>query len=351
MAQPIWNTPAGSMGLFPNGFAALFNLSASAVAPATTVTYTLISGALPTNIVLDTITGLLSGTPPTVTKDTLSAFTVRATDNLGNIRDRSFTMSITGNATPKFTTPNGSLKSVQDSVWTQLFINYSNPTSTPTIMELQSGILPPGLELSPEGFIQGYAEPPVVEITLLLLTTYTISTSSTNNYIYCGSVLDVIAGRTVEFEDSFGGLIAGVTYYVTYVDVAVNAFTVATTQFGDNVPLVNALGFANITFPQTTMGQPAIRTYSFSLRLSSILGSDTGSYNITVVNQTAPVSQGGTGNPPNSRNPTILNTRPLTITIPDNDQNYGYYILPPVSPSQNALIGNITSGDFFAFKI
>ena len=350
MAQPIWTTPAGSIGLFPNGIAAFFNLSASAVLPAITVTYKLISGSLPTNITLDTITGVLSGTPPIVTKDTLSSFTVRATDNLNNIRDRSFTMSITGNATPKFTTPNGSLKSVQDSTWTQLFINYSNPTSTPAIIELQSGILPPGLELSPEGFIQGYAEPPVVEITLLSITTYTISTSSTNNYIYCGSVLDVLIGRPVVFEDSIGGLVAGVIYYVTYVDVALNAFTVATTQFGEDVPLVDALGFANITFPQTITGQPTIRTYSFTLRLSSLLGDDTASYTITVINQNTPVSQGGPGNPPNTRPPTILNTRPLTI-IPDNDQYYGYYVLPPVSPSQNAFIGTIDSGNFFAFKL
>ena len=351
MAQPIWNTSAGPMGAFPNGIAVSFTLSATAVLPATSITYTLISGALPTNIILNSVTGLLSGTPPTVTNDTLSAFTVRATDNLGNIRDRSFTMSITGNATPKFTTPNGSLISVEDSVWTRFFINYSNPTATSVIIELQSGILPPGLELSPEGFIQGYAQPPVVEITLLLITTYTISTSSDNNYIYCGSVLDVLVGRSVVFEDSIGGLLAGVTYYVTYIDVAVNAFTVSTTQFGDNVPLVNALGFANITFLQTSTGQPTIRTYSFTLRLSSLLGSDTASYSITVINQTTPVSQGGPGNPPNSRNPTILNTRPLTITIPDNDQYYGYYILPPVSPSENAVIGNINSGNFFAFKI
>jgi hypothetical protein len=351
MAQPIWNTSAGSMGAFPNGIAVSFTLSATAVLPATTITYTLISGALPTNIILNSVTGVLSGIPPTVTNDTLSAFTVRATDNLGNIRDRSFTMSITGNATPKFTTPNGSLISIDDSVWTRFFINYSNPTATPVIIELQSGILPPGLELSPEGFIQGYAQPPAVEITLLLITTYTISTSSDNNYIYCGSVLDVLVGRSVVFENAIGGLLAGVTYYVTYVDVAVNAFTVSTTQFGDNVPLVNALGFANITFLQTSTGQPTIRTYSFTLRLSSLLGSDTASYSITVINQTTPVSQGGPGNPPNSRNPTILNTRPLTITIPTNDQYYGYYILPPVSPSENAVIGNINSGNFFAFKI
>jgi hypothetical protein len=41
----------------------------------------------------------------------------------------------------------------------------------------------------------------------------------------------------------------------------------------------------------------------------------------------------------------------LTITIPDDDPYYGYYVLPPVSPSTNAQIGTIDSGNFFAFKI
>jgi hypothetical protein len=352
MAQPIWNTTAGSIGSFPYGFATSFTLSASAVSPATSVTYSLLAGTLPNNIVLNTTTGILTGTPTLVIQDTTTTFAVRATDNLGNISDRTFNMTVTGFATPAFTTPQGSLINVQDSTWTQVYVNYSNPdTDNAVVIELQSGILPPGLELAPSGLIQGYAEPPIVEVSLTSFTTFSLSTSSTNNYIYCDNIIGVVLGRPVTFTDTIGGLSSSLTYYVSYVDVVASAFSVTATQFGTTVSLTDESGAMNVSFLEIVQGEPTIRTYSFTLRLLSLLGGDTASYTITVINQTASVSQGGPGNTPNTRIPTILNTRPLTISIADDDPYYGYYILPPVSPATNAQIGTIDSGNFFAFKI
>ena len=352
MAQPNWNTPAGSIGSYPYGYIMAFTLSASAVTPATSVTYTLLAGTLPNNISLNSTTGLLSGTPELIIEDTSRTFTVRATDNLGSISDRTFTMTITGSAVPSFTTPQGSLISVQDSTWTQIYVNYSNPDAdNVVVVELLNGTLPPGLELAQSGLIQGYAEPPVVEATLPALTTISISTSATNNYIYCDNIIGVVLGRPVTFTNPIGGLSANVTYYVSYVDIGLSAFSISTTQYGSTLPLLNDSGSMNIFFSQTTQGEPTIRTYSFTLRLLSLLGGNTASYTITVINQNTPVSQGGPGNPPNTRIPTILNTRPLTIEISDTDPNYGYYVLPPVSPSTNAQIGTINSGNFFAFNI
>jgi len=352
MAQPIWNTTAGSIGSFPYGFAMSFTLSASAVSPATSVTYSLLAATLPNNIVLNTTTGILSGIPSLVIQDTTTTFAVRATDNLGNINDRTFNMTVTGSATPAFTTPQGSLISVQDSIWTQVYVNYSNPDAdNVVVVELQNGVLPPGLELAPSGLIQGYAEPPIVEVPLTGFTTFGLSTSATNNYIYSDNIIGVVLGRPVTFTDTIGGLSSSITYYVSYVDPVASAFSVTTTQFGATLQLTNDYGAMNISFLETTQGEPTIRTYSFTLRLMSLLGGNTAAYTITVVNQNAPVSQGGPGNTPNTRIPTILNTRPLTITIPDDDPYYGYYVLPPVSPSTNAQIGTIDSGNFFAFKI
>jgi len=352
MAQPIWNTTAGSIGSFPYGFATSFTLSASAVSPATSVTYSLLAATLPNNIVLNTTTGILSGTPALVIQDTTTTFAVRATDNLGNINDRTFNMTVTGSATPAFTTPQGSLINVQDSTWTQVYVNYSNPdTDNVVVVELQNGVLPPGLELAPSGLIQGYAEPPIVEVSLTGFATFSLSTSSTNNYIYCDNIIGVVLGRPVTFTDTIGGLSSSLTYYVSYVDIVASAFSVTATQFGTTVSLTDDSGAMNISFLETVQGEPTIRTYSFTLRLMSLFGGDTATYTITVINQTTPVSQGGPGNTPNTRIPTILNTRPLTIEIPDTDQYYGYYTLPPVSPLTNAQIGTIDSGNFFAFKI
>ena len=81
MAQPIWNTPAGSIGSYPAELPFIFQFSASPVLPAISVTYQLLSGSLPTGITL-TSAGLLSGTPGIVTQNTDSEFTVRVTDDL-----------------------------------------------------------------------------------------------------------------------------------------------------------------------------------------------------------------------------------------------------------------------------
>lgn len=105
-----------------------------------------------------------------------------------------------------------------------------------------------------------------------------------------------------------------------------------------------------VTLSSVSVGQPAIRTYSFTVQLRSLFGNDSAAYTITVTNQNLPVSQGGPGNPPNNRIPTLLNTRPLTFALTEADPYYGYYILPPVPPTSTAFIGTIQSGDFFAFK-
>lgn len=353
MAQPIWNTPAGSIGSFPYGVVTAFTLSASPVSPATSITsYILLAGSLPSGITLNTTTGILSGIPTLVINDTISSFTIRATDNLGNLRDRTFTMTISGTAVPQFTTPAGVLLSTQDSIWTQLNIQYSNPDSTnEVIVELQEGLLPPGLELSPTGLIQGYPAPPIVNITLPLVTTVGFSTESSTGYIYALSVNGITPGRPVTFTTPIGGLVAGTTYYVKTVNTSLSAFTISATQNGSTFPVTDATGAMSISLPPTSTGQPTIRTYNFVLRLVSPLGGNTGSYSITVINQNTPVSQGGPGNTPNTRIPTILNTRPATITISESDPYYGYYLLPPVAPSSFAQIGTILSDDYFAFKM
>ena len=90
MAQPIWNTPAGSLGTYPSLIEIVpIELSATAVLPATSVTYAIISGSLPTGLSM-TVGGVIYGTPGSVPENTGYAFVVRATDNLNNVRDRTF---------------------------------------------------------------------------------------------------------------------------------------------------------------------------------------------------------------------------------------------------------------------
>jgi hypothetical protein len=326
-------------------------LSASAVSPASSITYTLLSGTLPTGLTISS-SGLISGTPPLVTQDVVSTFTIRATDNLLVIRDRTFSIEISGVAIPEFTTPAGNILNTIDSVWVELPIEYSNPDNTNTVeIELQEGLLPPGLEINGEGVIRGYPIPPVVTITLNQIITNATITNSSSNTITCTTTNSFTIGRPVVFTDTaFGGLVEGTTYYIRTID-STTTFTISATQNGPVYSLTTDTGSMTVTLPSVSTGQPTIRTYSFILRLTSALGGDTASYNIIVTNQNTPVSQGGPGNPPNTRVPTILNTRPRTYLITDNDPYYGYYILPPVNPSTPATIGTVRSGENFAFKI
>ena len=202
MAQPIWNTPAGSIGTYPATILMATQLSASPVSPATTITYTLLSGTLPpgTNI---TSSGVIGGTPALVTVDTTTTFTIRVTDNLSNIRDRTFSMTISGSAIPEFTTPAGSVLNTLDSVWIELPIEYSNPDNTnEVVVELQEGILPPGLEINSTGLIRGYANPPTVSVTLTEVETNATLTDGTSYLITCTSTTQFTVGRPVVFTST-----------------------------------------------------------------------------------------------------------------------------------------------------
>ena len=350
MAQPVWNTPAGSIGTFPSTLPLLVQLSASSVTPATTVTYLLLSGSLPSGVTLST-NGLISGTPTLVTTDSSTTFTVRATDNLGNLRDRTFSMGVSGVAIPQFTTPEGSLLSTQDSIWIELPVQYSNPDNTNNVVvEVQEGTLPPGLEINSDGLIRGYANPPLVNVTLNSIVTNATITSSATNTITCTSTNGFTIGRPVVFTTTFGDITDGTTYYIKSI-ISTTTFTISATQNGSTFPLLDGTGSMTVTLPAISTGAPTIRTYSFTLKLISDLGGDSASYSITVINQNTPVSQGGPGKTPNSRIPTILNTRPLTFNVNDTDPYFGYYVLPPVSPTVNAVIGTVLSGNYFAFKV
>lgn len=349
MAQPIWNTATGSLGVYPSTIPLAVQLSASAVLPASSVHYNLLSGSLPTGVSL-TLDGLIYGTPTLVTAITQSTFTVRATDNLNNIRDRTFSISVSGSAIPQLTTPPGSLLSTQDSVWVDFPIQYSNPDPNNAVfIKLLEGTLPPGLEINELGEIRGYPAPPLVSITLPSITTAATETSSSTNLITCISTVGFTVGRPVTFSGStFGSVEVGTTYYIKTIDSS-TSFSISATQFGPAILLTYAVGVMSVTLPSVSSGQPTIRTYPFTVILNSTLGSSTASYSITVINQNTPVTQGGPGQPPNSRIPTVLNTRPLTFNI-TSDPYYGYYVLPPVAPTISAFIGTINSGDFFAFK-
>jgi hypothetical protein len=164
MSQPVWQTPAGSLGTIPEGV--FYSLPLSATADAT-VYYQLIAGALPRGMQIDEtgiIVGIpnarakLQGVPSNVLVDTVSKFAIRAFTRTGSVvnrlADRTFTIEVANTTVPAFVTPAGQLTQTYDgTLITDLQIEYTGPDNT--VVKLASGSLPPGLKISTTGLISG----------------------------------------------------------------------------------------------------------------------------------------------------------------------------------------------------
>lgn len=356
IAQPVWNTTSGNLA----GVAAIVEmtpvqLSASAILPATTISYSIISGTLPPGLSMTT-SGLISGTPDAVFENVTYTFVIRATDNLGHIRDRSFNIVVSGVDAPSFTTPNGKILTITDSTWVEYQVDYTIPiTNTPSTVRVIQGTVPPGLEVNEFGLIRGYADPPYIIVNSGAVTTASIKVE--NNAIVCYSTNGFVPGRPVQFSGIvIGGVVEGFTYYVHSV-IDLTTFTISTTLGGEPISLTDQVGYMVITLPDISTGQPTVRTYDFTLKLESEYGTAVGSYSITVQNQNAPISIGGPGYLPNTRIPTMLNTRPMSFDITSDPLIYRYYSLPTDSHGETypltvpAYIGKYTSDNLFSFKI
>jgi hypothetical protein len=153
-----------------------------------TVTYSIVSGALPTGLSLNSSTGVISGTP---TSSTNVTFTVRATDDSDNTADRGFNMS---NVSPIWST-SGTL--------TSGYINgpYSYQLSAPDdsgvapTYTLNSGSLPAGLSLSSSGLISGTA-------TTVATSTFTVRATDANGGFADSGTLTLVIGQGL-FSASF----------------------------------------------------------------------------------------------------------------------------------------------------
>lgn len=157
MAQPIWITPEGSIGSYTNGTAVSFTLLATAVAPATSIRYSLVSGSLPTVLALNSGNGLISGVSTLVSLPTTNEFIVRATDNQGNTTDQSFSITILSTQ-PVWVTDAGSLGTIPEGVFYQvplLAYDPADPEEGIVYYVLLAGQLPPGIQCGRTGLISG----------------------------------------------------------------------------------------------------------------------------------------------------------------------------------------------------
>jgi len=87
-----FSTSSGSLGSVGEGESASFSVSASSNS---TIAYSVTSGSLPTGLSLNSSTGAITGTAPTVAADTTSTFTITATDAESQTASRSFSITVT----------------------------------------------------------------------------------------------------------------------------------------------------------------------------------------------------------------------------------------------------------------
>ena len=90
--SPVFSTASGSLGNVYETQSDSFQVTATD-ADGETITYSVLSGSLPSGYSLNTSSGAITGTAPSVSSDTTSSFTIRATANSKNT-DRAFSITV-----------------------------------------------------------------------------------------------------------------------------------------------------------------------------------------------------------------------------------------------------------------
>ena len=179
MTQPVWQTPAGSLGTVPADSYYSATVLATVPTGSQTVKYRVIAGNLPNGMVCSA-TGQLTGIPnltvtegqvDVVTSGSITAkFAIRAYTErqvsgvtvVDNIADRTFTITVINPDYPLWITPAGEIG--QFFAGTNLEPGYQleytndNPDNIPPSVTLIAGQLPPGLSVSDKGLISGFLE-------------------------------------------------------------------------------------------------------------------------------------------------------------------------------------------------
>lgn len=158
MATVLWITPAGSLGIIPESVYYELALDSYSTTGGS-LTYKIITGNLPSGLILST-DGVLSGIPDAVTKITTTTFTIRATNSVGKVADRTFDITVGGLVAPIIVPESGSLGAYLDGDYVDIQITATEPIgSLISTFTLVAGELPPGLTLTSTGRLYGYIRP------------------------------------------------------------------------------------------------------------------------------------------------------------------------------------------------
>jgi Putative Ig domain len=173
MAAPTWITKAGSLGIAEQ--LKPFSVDIGVQTGTHRAHFQVISGSLPPGLRLSpqgNISGYpqgqLSGVPLAVNQDEVFTFVVRCTNEIGELADRTFSITVTGEIAPEpreSTYINNSMGAYADGSWIDIDISgYDiNPGDTLTYTVV-GGALPDGLTLNSSGHITGYVNPQLLQV-------------------------------------------------------------------------------------------------------------------------------------------------------------------------------------------
>ena len=205
-ASPVWTTASGSLGTFVDNIS--ISISATATDSDSTIVYSLANGSsLPSGVSLNSSTGLISGTLPTIYSNTTYSFTINASDGLNAI-PRSF--SIASNPAPIWSTASGSLGSFNENANISITIAATDVSDSVTYGLASGSSLPSGITLnSSTGVISGTL--PSVSTN----TTYTFTINATDGVNVIPRIFNITANNvaTVEYLVVGGGGGGGTVQY------------------------------------------------------------------------------------------------------------------------------------------
>jgi len=171
MGKPIWITQAGTLGTLQEGV--FYELLMEAVDPdGEQLDYRVIAGYMSPGLVLNSRSGEITGKPKNlyfihgvpfdVNQDITNTFCVRITNSTGQISDRTFSITVTGQDAPVIVTPPSELARVIDGSYVNIQLEATDLDLEPLRWSIASGELPPGLEIDENtGLISGYVLPTV----------------------------------------------------------------------------------------------------------------------------------------------------------------------------------------------
>ena len=227
----IWVTPP-NLGSIPEN--QYYNLNLETYDTSGSVTYALIAGGLPGNLTIAS-NGNISGNTLFVNNFVTSNFTVRATNAVSAVTDRTFTLTVISPVAPNLTPSSGALTSLIDGQYYSQQFSLDDPSLLPTTtFFISSGSIPTGLVLAANGLMYGYAN----AITSTETYSFTVQANDGSKVDQHEYTLSVFSRQTLTADSSFytGDNVSIITTDISsqYTPILLDSGNIGNITQGDN---------------------------------------------------------------------------------------------------------------------